>query len=51
MTWSITDSPDVFRAEAGAFVASRPDLKLRTRTGYTADLPRAVTSAFHPPER
>ena len=24
---------------------------LRTRTGYTADLPRAVTSAFHPPER
>jgi len=54
--YSLAYSPNNGRAD-GRFrkilvrVASRPDLKLRTRTGYTADLPRAVTSAFHPPER
>ena len=32
-------------------IDSRPELKLRTRTGYTAEQPRTVTSAFHPPER
>ena len=54
--YSLAYSPNNGRAD-GRFrkilvrVLSRPDLKLRTRTGYTADLPRAVTSAFHPPER
>ena len=54
--YSLAYSPNNGRAD-GRFrkilvrIASRPDLKLRTRTGYTADLPRAVTSAFHPPER
>ncbi|MEW9527451.1 GNAT family N-acetyltransferase [Microbispora sp. NPDC049125] len=33
MAWSITDSPDVFRAEAGAFVASRPDLHTMMLSG------------------
>lgn len=32
-------------------VASRPELKLRTRTGYTAAAPRTATVAVHPPER
>jgi Ca-activated chloride channel family protein len=54
--YSLAYSPNNGRAD-GRFrkilvrVASRPDLKLRTRTGYTPDLPRAVTSAFHPPGR
>jgi Ca-activated chloride channel family protein len=54
--YSLAYSPNNGRAD-GRFrkiavrIAARPDLKLRTRTGYTADLPRAVSSAFHPPER
>ena len=54
--YSLAYSPNNGRAD-GRFrkilvrIAARPDLKLRTRTGYTADQPRAVSSAFHPPER
>ena len=54
--YSLAYSPNNGRAD-GRFrkilvrIASRPELKLRTRTGYTAEQPRAVTSAFHPPER
>ena len=54
--YSLAYSPNNGRAD-GRFrkilvrIASRPELKLRTRTGYTADQPRAVTSAFHQPER
>ena len=54
--YSLAYSPHNGRAD-GRFrkilvrIASRPDLKLRTRAGYTADRPRAVTSAFRPPER
>ena len=54
--YSLAYSPNNGRAD-GRFrkilvrIAARPDLKLRTRTGYTADVPRAVTSAVHPPER
>jgi Ca-activated chloride channel family protein len=54
--YSLAYSPNNARAD-GRFrkilvrIDSRPDLKLRTRTGYTADRPRAVTSAFRPPER
>jgi VWFA-related protein len=54
--YSLAYSPNNSRAD-GRFrkilvrIASRPDLKLRTRTGYTADQPRAVTSASHSPER
>ena len=54
--YSLAYSPNNGRAD-GRFhkilvrVSTRPDLKLRTRTGYTAEQPRAVTSAFHPPER
>jgi Ca-activated chloride channel family protein len=54
--YSLAYSPNNGRAD-GRFrkilvrIATRPDLKLRTRTGYTADLARSVTSAFHPPER
>lgn len=25
MTWFLTDKPEVFRSEAGAFLAARPD--------------------------
>ncbi|MBP2706126.1 GNAT family N-acetyltransferase [Microbispora sp. RL4-1S] len=33
MAWHITDRPDVFHAEAGAFVASRPDLHTMLLSG------------------
>lgn len=33
MTWSITEDPDVFRAEAGAFVVARPDLHTMLLSG------------------
>jgi VWFA-related protein len=54
--YSIAYSPNNGRAD-GRFrkilvrIATRPELKLRTRTGYTADALRTVSSAFHPPER
>jgi Ca-activated chloride channel homolog len=32
-------------------IDAHPELRLRTRTGYTAEQPRTVTSAFQPPER
>ena len=54
--YSIAYSPNNGRAD-GTFrkilvrIAARPELRLRTRTGYTADAMRAVSSAFHPPER
>ena len=54
--YSLAYSPNNGRAD-GRFrkilvrIAARPELRLRTRTGYTAEQPRAVTSAFHPPER
>ena len=32
-------------------VDARPDLKLRTRTGYTAELTRTARPVLHPPER
>ncbi|MFD1276590.1 hypothetical protein ACFQ51_47140 [Streptomyces kaempferi] len=50
MAWSITGSPEVFRSEAGAFVAARPDLHTmllsgldtieRLRSGVTAPTAR-----------
>lgn len=33
MTWSITDKPDVFRSEAGAFLDARPDLHTMLLSG------------------
>ena len=54
--YSLAYSPNNARAD-GRFrkiqvrIAARPELKLRTRTGYTADQPRGVTSAFQPPGR
>jgi Ca-activated chloride channel family protein len=54
--YSIAYSPNNSRPD-GTFrkivvrVASRPELKLRTRTGYTAEPSRAAATAFHPPER
>ncbi|MDX3236973.1 GNAT family N-acetyltransferase [Streptomyces sp. ME03-5709C] len=33
MTWFTTDKPEVFRSEAGAFVASRPDLHTMLLSG------------------
>ncbi|MEU4093211.1 GNAT family N-acetyltransferase [Streptomyces sp. NPDC026673] len=33
MTWSITDKPEVFRSEAGAFLAARPDLHTMLLSG------------------
>ena len=54
--YSLAYSPNNARADGGfrkiqVRIATRPELKLRTRTGYTAELTRAVTTAFHPPER
>jgi VWFA-related protein len=54
--YSLAYSPNNGRAD-GRFhkilvrVTTRPELKLRTRTGYTAGQPGAVTSAVNPPAR
>ncbi|MEU8172758.1 hypothetical protein AB0C14_07765 [Microbispora hainanensis] len=33
LTWSITDDPEVFRSEAGSFLAARPDLHTMLLSG------------------
>ena len=54
--YSIAYSPNNARAD-GRFrkisvrVDGRPELKLRTRTGYTAELTRTTTPVIQPPER
>ena len=54
--YSIAYSPNNARPD-GRFrkisvrVDGRPELKLRTRTGYTAELTRATTPVVQPPER
>jgi len=54
--YSLAYSPNNTRAD-GRFrkilvrVATRPELKLRTRSGYTAQLTRTAASASNPPER
>jgi Ca-activated chloride channel family protein len=54
--YSLAYSPDNGRAD-GRFrkilvrIDARPELKLRTRTGYTAEQSRTASSAFHPPAR
>jgi Ca-activated chloride channel homolog len=54
--YSLAYSPRNARAD-GRFrkilvrIATRPELRLRTRTGYTAELSRASTSSIQPPER
>ena len=36
MTWFITDNPEVFRSEAGSFLATRPDLHTMLLSGIEA---------------
>lgn len=54
--YSLAYSPHNGRAD-GRFrrilvrIATRPELKLRTRTGYTAEQARATSPAFQPPGR
>jgi VWFA-related protein len=54
--YSLAYSPANGRAD-GRFrkilvrIATRPELKLRTRTGYTAEQTHAAAAAFQPPER
>ncbi|WP_061289971.1 GNAT family N-acetyltransferase [Herbidospora cretacea] len=49
MTWFITDKPEVFRSEAGPFLAARPDLHTMLLSGLdTIEHPR---SAGEPPPK
>ncbi|WP_169948411.1 GNAT family N-acetyltransferase [Microbispora sp. H11081] len=48
MTWSITDDPEVFRSEAGSFLAARPDLHTMLLSGLEA-IERLRSGGKNPP--